>query len=210
MVFECKTGRCKIGIMGGTFDPIHFGHLVLAEEIRNNFGLEKIFFVPVGTPPHKGEHAITDKALRYSMTLLASMSNPNFEVSKIEIESEEVSYTINTIKKIKERLNNDDVEIYFITGADAIMAIESWKDYRELLTLCSFIGATRPGIHAEHLEEKIEYLRKTYGASIHLTHIPGLAISSTDIRNRVQEGRSFKYLLPEAVESFIIKNDLYR
>lgn len=210
MVYECKNGQCKIGIMGGTFDPIHFGHLVLAEEIRNNFGLDKIFFVPVGTPPHKGEYTITDKNLRYSMTLLASMSNPNFEVSKIEIESEEISYTINTIKKIKERLNNNEVEIFFITGADAIMAIETWKDYRELLTLCNFIGATRPGINAEQLEEKISYLRETYGATIHLTHIPGLAISSTDIRNRVKEGRSYKYLLPEAVEAFIIKNDLYR
>lgn len=210
MVFECETGRCKIGIMGGTFDPIHFGHLVLAEEIRHNFGLEKIFFVPVGTPPHKGQQNITDKDLRYSMTLLASMTNPNFEVSKIEIESDDVSYTINTIKKIKERLNNDDIEIFFITGADAIMAIETWKDYRELLTLCSFIGATRPGIHAEHLEEKIAYLRETYDATIHLTYIPGLAISSTDIRRRVKEGRAFKYLLPEAVEAFIVKNDLYK
>jgi len=210
MVFECKTGRCKIGIMGGTFDPIHFGHLVLAEEIRNNFDLEKIFFVPAGVPPHKGDLNITDKELRYSMTLLASMSNPNFEVSKIEIESEEVSYTINTIKKIKERLKNDDVEIFFITGADAIMDIELWKDYKELLGLCSFIGATRPGINAEHLEKKIAYLRETYNASIHLTRIPGLAISSTDIRNRVKEGRSFKYLLPETVEAFIIKNNLYR
>lgn len=210
MVFECKSGRCKIGIMGGTFDPIHFGHLVLAEEIRTNFELEKIFFVPVGKPPHKGQSNITNKNLRYSMTMLASMSNPNFEVSKIEIESEEVSYTINTIKKIKERLDNDNIEIFFITGADAVMEIETWKDYRELLTLCSFIGATRPGIDAVQLEAKIAYLRKTYGAKIHITHIPGLAISSTDIRRRIKEGRSFKYLLPEAVESFIIKHNLYK
>lgn len=210
MVFECKTGRCKIGIMGGTFDPIHFGHLVLAEEIRHNFGLDKIFFVPVGVPPHKGAYSITDKELRYTMTLLASMTNPNFEVSKIEIESDEVSFTINTIKKIKERLDNKNVEIYFITGADAIMTIETWRDYKELLTLCNFIGATRPGINAERLEEMIEHLRETYGANIYLTHIPGLAISSTDIRERVRDGRSFKYLLPEAVEAFIIKNDLYK
>lgn len=210
MVFECKTGSCKIGIMGGTFDPIHYGHLVLAEEIRNNFDLDKIFFVPAGTPPHKKKAGMTDKEQRYTMTLLASMTNPNFEVSKIEIESEEVSYTINTIKKIKEKLQNDQVEIYFITGADAIMEIETWKDYKELLTLCSFIGATRPGIHAETLEHKIEELRTTYNAKIHLTRIPGLAISSTDIRNRVKEGRAFKYLLPESVEAFIVKNNLYK
>ena len=210
MVFDGTHGYKRIGIMGGTFDPIHYGHLVLAEEIRHNFNLDKIIFVPAGTPPHKEGYQITDKELRYSMTLLASMTNPNFEVSKMEIESENVSYTIHTIKKIKEILSNDEIELFFITGADAIMSIETWKDYKELLSLCSFIGATRPGIHVEHLEEKIEDLKKTYNAKLHLTHVPGLAISSTDIRARVREGRSIKYLLPEAVEAFIEKNNLYK
>lgn len=210
MIFDCKSNSCRIGIMGGTFDPIHYGHLVLAEEIRHKFDLDKIIFVPAGTPPHKEYYAITDKELRYSMTLLASMSNPYFEVSKMEIESAQVSYTINTIKKIKELLNNDATEIFFITGADAIMSIETWRDYKELLSLCSFIGATRPGIHVEHLEEKIDYLRTKYDAKIYLTHIPGLAISSTDIRNRVKDGCTIKYLLPEAVETFIHEHNLYK
>ncbi|MBN2899437.1 MAG: nicotinate-nucleotide adenylyltransferase [Clostridia bacterium] len=209
MVFSCENSGCKIGIMGGTFDPIHLGHLVLAEEIRYQFGLDKIIFVPVGTPPHKGQDNISDKMLRYDMTRLACMTNPHFEVSKIEIESEAISYTINTIKKIKALVHSEHVEMFFITGADAIMSIESWKDYEELLSLCSFIGATRPGIHVEHLEEKIEHLKAHYGAKIYLTHIPGLAISSTDIRNRIREGRSIKYLLPESVEQFILDNHLY-
>ena len=203
-------GKRKIGIMGGTFDPIHYGHLVLAEEIRNSFSLEKIYFVPVGIPPHKGADCITNKKLRYSMTLLATITNPNFEVSKLEIESEQVSYTINTIKKFISMIDSTQVELFFITGADAIMQIENWKNYDELLKLCNFIGATRPGINEKQLREKIIYLKEKYQANVYLTYIPGLAISSTEIRTRIKEGRNIKYLLPESVESFIYKNNLYK
>lgn len=207
MHMSCK-GSCKIGIMGGTFDPIHYGHLVLAEDIRTKFGLEMIYFVPVGQAPHKAAKELTDKYLRYAMTILATISNPNFEVSTVEVEKETISYTVDTIKEIK-GIMDPDVELYFITGADAIMTIEDWKDFETLLSSCNIIGATRPGIEFQSLEKKVAHLREKYNAKIELTTIPGLAISSTDLRQRIKNGDSVKYLLPEAVESFIYKKNLY-
>jgi nicotinate-nucleotide adenylyltransferase len=199
----------RIGLMGGTFDPIHYGHLVLAEEIRTKFQLDKIIFIPVGTAPHKKNEGVTDKWLRYSMTLLATITNPNFEVSKIEIEKYEISYSIDTVKEIKSMYSPED-EIFFITGADAILDIDSWKDYNELLKLCTFIGANRPGINEDMLVKGIEEIKTKYDCNVMITTVPSIAISSTDIRNRVKTGRSIKYLLPESIENFIYINGLYQ
>lgn len=198
----------KIGIMGGTFDPIHYGHLMLAEQIRASYGLDQIIFIPVGNAPHKQKHKPTDKMHRYMMTMLATASNPNFTVSDIEIKKKVITYAIDTIKDLKVFFNTP-VELYFITGADAIILLDTWKSYRELVKYVKFIGASRPGVDELVLKEKIEELSLELGAHIELCSVPALAISSTDIRNRVCEGKSIKYLLPEAVENYICKEKLY-
>ncbi len=198
----------KIGIMGGTFDPIHYGHLVLAEQIRTQFELDRVVFIPAGRPPHKQDMDITSSHHRYSMTLLATITHPYFEVSKIEIENKNVSYTINTIRKLKS-MYNSNTELYFITGADALNELETWKEPEELLKLCRFVAATRPGIDVKKLKEKIEYLNKKYNSQIIITDVPALAISSTDIRKRIKSGKSIKYIIPETVEHYIYKNNLY-
>ncbi len=199
----------KIGIMGGTFDPIHYGHLMLAEQIRTSFELDQILFIPAGNPPHKSANHKAVKMHRYMMTLLATASNLNFTVSDIEIKRDDVTYTIDTIKALKEKMSPED-ELYFITGADAIILLDTWKNYRELVKYVKFIGATRPGIDEVLLAEKIGELSNDLGAHIELCSVPALAISSTDIRLRVGEGKSIKYLLPETVEHYIYKEGLYK
>ncbi|EOC99807.1 nicotinate-nucleotide adenylyltransferase [Caldisalinibacter kiritimatiensis] len=203
-----KGKKIKYGIMGGTFDPIHIGHLVVAEEVRDKFELDKVIFVPSGTPPHKKPSLVTKAKHRYMMTLLATITNPDFEVSSIEIDRKGVTYTIDTIKAFKEKFNN--VEFYFITGADAIMEITTWKSTEELLKICNFVAVSRPGFKASNMEKQISMLEQRYNAKIHTMVIPALEISSTDIRNRIKEDRPVKYLLPESIEQYIKKNGLYK
>ena len=198
----------KVGIMGGTFDPIHFGHLVIAEHIRCEYNLEKVLFVPAGIPPHKTEMGVSESKHRYFMTLLATITNPYFEVSKIEIDNDEVSYTINTIRKLKE-IYQKNTELYFITGADAICELDSWKNVEELLHSASFIAATRPGLDSKVVDEKINELEIKNNAHIRKINVPALAISSTDIRDKIKKQQSIKYLLPESVEYYIYKHGLY-
>lgn len=199
----------KIGIMGGTFDPIHYGHLMLAEQIRTSFFLDEIVFIPVGIPPHKPSSFCADKYDRLKMTQLATESNPYFKVSDIEVKRDDVTYTVDTISAIKNTLSEKDT-LFFITGADAIVTLESWKDYDALVKNIQFIGATRPGIDIDFLNQKIDMLKKQHGAHIELCYIPALAISSTDIRRRVNDEKSIKYLLPESVEAYIDSHDLYK
>lgn len=206
---EGSESSLKIGIMGGSFDPIHNGHLVLAEQIRTQFELDKIYFIPAGNPPHKIGVDMTCKEDRYNMTKLAIETNQFFELSDIEIKKDITTYTIETIKELRNTINKDD-QLFFITGADAILLIDTWKSYTELFKLVTFIGATRPGISPEELQEKIRDIVERYDADIRLTTVPALAISSTDIRNRVKSGQSIKYLLPETVEKYIYDKCLYR
>ena len=202
------VGGCKIGIMGGTFDPIHQGHLVLADQVRENFGLDQIVFIPVGGAPHKDTKGMTSKLDRYSMTVAATASNPYFSVSKIEIDKEGKTYTVDTIKELKKQLNSQD-ELFFITGADAIMLLETWKDVDQLVKEVNFIAATRPGYDRASLEASIKQFEDNLGANILLTSVPALAISSTDIRNRVANGQTIRYLVPESVNSYIEVRGLY-
>jgi len=200
----------RMGLMGGTFDPIHQGHLVTAEAVRSRFQLDKVVFVPSGQPPHKEGKTITPKEKRYLMTELATVTNPYFEVSRVELSRPGASYAIDTVLYFRELLSADS-EIYFITGADAIMEIISWKDVDRLFANCTFIAATRPGFNLSEMHRTMEkQLKPEHLQKIIPIEVPAMAISSTDIRRRVSEGRTIKYLLPEAAENYIYKNDLYQ
>ena len=198
----------RIGIMGGTFDPIHYGHLVAAEEARCQFGLEKVIFIPAGQPPHKVSRQISAALHRLAMVRLAIASNSFFAASAVEIERPGLSYTINTVRDM--RNTYPLAGIYFITGADAVLEILSWKHIDELLDQCCFIAAKRPGYRLGGLKAKLPGLKKEQLKRIVIMEVPALAISSTDIRQRVQTGRPIKYLLPEAVEKYIAEQGLYR
>ncbi|MGI6606778.1 MAG: nicotinate-nucleotide adenylyltransferase [Peptococcia bacterium] len=200
----------RIGLMGGTFDPIHQGHLVTAEAARSEFSLEKVIFVPSGNPPHKMASTVTNKEQRYLMTVLATAANPYFEVSRVEIERPGQSYAIDTVRYFKSRMDNES-ELFFITGADAIFEIVTWKDVEGLFDRCTFIAATRPGFNLDALREKlIKRLSLQCLEKIIPLEVPAMAISSTDIRERIRNNRTVKYLLPEEVENYIYKNKLYR
>jgi len=199
----------RIGIMGGTFDPIHFGHLITAEEARINFNLDRVIFVPTGNPPHKKDYEVTDPEHRYVMTALATNSNPFFQVSRIEIERRGYSYTVDTLNQFLE-IYGKDVSLFFISGADAVLDILTWKNVKGVLDVCTFIAATRPGYPVKKLEDKLKELKDLYGKDVQLLEVTAVAISSTEIRKRVKEGRSIKYLVPESVEEYILKNGLYR
>jgi nicotinate-nucleotide adenylyltransferase len=198
----------RIGVMGGTFDPIHYGHLVAAEVSRAEFGLDKVIFMPTGRPPHKQLQIVTDSEHRYHMTVLATLSNPGFEVSRMEVDKTGLAYTYDTVKELK-RIYGKDSDIYFITGADAVLELSTWHRIQELLSLCRFIAVTRPGFDNENLEQKIQEITSKYNGEIICIEVPLLAISSTDIRNRFRNRKPIKYLLPEAVEKYIQEMGLY-
>lgn len=198
----------RLGIMGGTFDPVHYGHLVTAEGVRYEMGLDKVIFIPAGRPPHKPGYNITDPQCRYDMTLRAVESNIYFEASLMEVQRPGPSYTIDTVSA-SIRIY-PDVEIFFITGADAVLEILTWKNVHQLLSMCRIVAATRPGYLLEELWDRLNNLPLLLKQSIICMEVPALAISSTDIRKRVSEGRPIKYLLPEPVEDYIFKNKLYK
>lgn len=198
----------KIGIMGGTFDPIHYGHLVAAETARYKFDLERVIFIPSGAPPHKKECRITQSEFRYWMVSQAIADNDYFEVSRIEIERTGLTYTVDTLREMKDKF--PDYELYFITGADAFREIFTWRNPDEIIELTQFIGASRPGFDAlDFLSELQEQFPQFY-QRMHFLEVPALAISSTDIRLRVKNGQSIRYLLPEPVRLFIQKNGIYQ
>lgn len=204
MTTKSKSGA--IGIMGGTFDPIHFGHLLMAEEARQAFDLAEVIFVPNGRPAHKKEYFVTDPEDRFAMTQLATASNPHFTCSRVELDRPGPSFAIDTIRHFRSAYPDAD-ELYFITGADAILQILTWKDFECVLSECRFIAATRPGFQLDQLQG---VTGQALAARVSMLTIPGLDISSTDIRNRVRDGRSIKYLTPDPVEVFIHEHGLYR
>ncbi len=197
----------KIGIMGGTFDPIHLGHLFLAQEVMGAYKLDKVIFVPSKIGPHKINSVKTPPHIRYQMVKCAIADNEHFDVSDIEIKRRGISYTIDTVRVFKQKYKSDSG--YFITGADAIVGIESWREYKTLLKDINFIAATRPSLKDEELKAEIDRLNKIYDVEIQMMDMLNLEISSSDIRRRCKEGRPIKYLVPNCVEKIIVERQLY-
>ena len=200
----------RVGIMGGTFDPVHYGHLVTAEEARVQFALEHVYFVPNRFPPHKTLDHVTDPEHRFRMTSLAVRTNERFSVSRIEIDRPGPSYTIDTLLAL--RAEHSARDLFYITGADAILQIVrgEWERSAELLTLCQYIAASRPGFPIDVHDLRRYNVTRQHLDNLHVIEIPALSISSTDIRRRVAEGRPIRYLLPDEVAAYIAEHGLYR
>jgi nicotinate-nucleotide adenylyltransferase len=190
--------------MGGTFDPIHHGHLVTAEEALWQFNLAEVVFVPTGQPWMKADREVTPAEHRYLMTVIATASNPRFSVSRLEVDRHGPTYTVDTLEELRRR-HHREVELFFITGADAILEIFHWKDPEDVLSKAHFIAATRPGYDIARFEKEAP----TSHPNVSVMDIPALSISSSDIRRRVKEGEPIRYLVPEGVNTYIRKFELY-
>jgi len=197
-VSEEAVRRRRIGVMGGTFDPIHHGHLVAASEVQQSFDLDEVIFVPTGQPWMKQD--VSPAEHRYLMTVIATASNPRFTTSRIDIERGGVTYTIDTLRDL--RREHPDADLFFITGADAVAQIVEWKDVEELWELAHFVAVSRPG-HALSIRGLPEQ-------GVSSLEVPALAISSTDCRRRVDRGFPVWYLVPDGVVQYISKHHLYR
>jgi nicotinate-nucleotide adenylyltransferase len=194
-------GARRIGIMGGTFDPIHHGHLVAASEVADRFALDEVVFVPTGHPWQKGHETVSAAEDRYLMTVIATASNPRFSVSRTDVDRGGPTYTVDTLRDLRKQFG-PKAQLYFITGADALEKILSWKDTDKMFELAHFVGVTRPGfpLSAEHLPAD----------TVSLVQVPAMAISSTACRERVAAGKPVWYLVPDGVVQYIAKRHLYR
>ncbi|HVW79860.1 MAG TPA: nicotinate-nucleotide adenylyltransferase [Mycobacteriales bacterium] len=191
----------RIGVMGGTFDPVHHGHLVAASEVAGRFALDEVVFVPTGQPWQKSHDPVSPAEDRYLMTVIATASNPQFSVSRVDIDRPGPTYTIDTLTDLRRRYG-EAAELFFITGADALEAIIGWHRADELFALAHFVGVTRPGHHLSDDGFPV--------GAVTLVEVPALAISSTDCRARVGNGEPVWYLVPDGVVQYISKRGLYR
>ncbi len=192
----------RIGVMGGTFDPVHHGHLSAASEVADQFGLDEVVFVPTGQPWQKADRQVTAAEDRYLMTVVATASNPLFSVSRTDIDRAGPTFTYDTLRALREEYG-DDSELFFITGADALAQILGWVKVDELFGLAHFVGVSRPGYDPVDVSG-------FPGGAVTLVDIPALAISSSDCRARVREGKPVWYLVPDGVVQYINKRRLYR
>ncbi|GAC1610653.1 MAG: nicotinate-nucleotide adenylyltransferase [Mycobacteriales bacterium] len=192
----------RIGVMGGTFDPVHHGHLSAANEVASLFELDEVVFVPTGQPWQKSDREVSAAEDRYLMTVVATAANPLFSVSRIDIDRPGPTYTIDTLNELRQRYDGD-AELFFITGADALSQILGWRNVDELFALAHFIGVSRPGY------EPVDLAGFPPGA-VTLVEVPALAISSSDCRERVGLGQPVWYLVPDGVVQYISKCGLYR
>lgn len=211
----------RIGILGGTFDPIHLGHLRLAEEVGDDLGLESIYLIPALYPPHKEKRTVTSFPHRFAMTELAACESPLFKASDMEGRREGLSYSIDTLREFH-RIFEKNLQLYFIMGLDAFLEIDTWREYRQLFSYAHFVVIQRPGLPSEKLEpfllslnvgyrktEENGPLQMTSGYSVIYKRATLMEISSTEIRRRVAGGRSIRFLVPEAVRSYIMDKGLY-
>lgn len=195
-------GRTRVGVMGGTFDPIHHGHLVAASEVQGWFDLDEVVFVPTGQPWQKAERDVSPAEHRYLMTVIATAANPRFTVSRVDIDRAGPTYTVDTLRDL--RAERPDADFYFITGADALTDIFSWRNAEDAFELAHFVGCTRPGSDMDPATlAKIPHDRVT------MVEVPALAISSTDCRERQRAGQPVWYLVPDGVVQYITKHGLY-
>lgn len=197
----------RLGIMGGTFDPVHIGHLACAEQVRDAFGLDGVVFMPAGDPWMKKSKGVTDAEMRYAMVRLAVADNPHFDASRLEIDRAGETYTVDTLRALRAHYP-ENVELYFISGADAVFNILKWRDSDEIGKLARLVVVTRPGYVLNDARRK--YMR-THASILHMSSIEvtALSISSTDLREKVKKGRSIRYLVPQPVAEYIEQHGLY-
>ncbi len=195
--------------MGGTFNPIHNGHLIIAEDVREQFHLDRVLFIPSGQPPHKPDTEVINAQYRYEMVRMAVESNPFFEASRIEVDRNGLTYTINTLQELK-RTYGEGVDLYFIIGADVAGELVTWREFRQVFQMCEFIAILRPGHDKLAFENTIEKNRKDFGVRIWQAQSRLVDISSSDIRKRCERDESIKYLVPDNVEEYIRRSGLYR
>ena len=198
----------KIGIMGGTFNPIHIGHLILGQTALEQFQLDKVLFMPTKNPPHKRYDNIVDDAIRAEMVLIAIKDNPYFELSTFEMDREGITYTADTLTQLTKQ--NPDEEYYFIVGADSLFYIDRWKDPATIFKLSRLLAAVRGQASNKDMLQKIEELNETFHASVELLNSPNIDISSSEIRERIQNGMDIQYYVMPDVARYIQSNDLYR
>jgi nicotinate-nucleotide adenylyltransferase len=192
----------RVGVMGGTFDPVHHGHLVAASEVQSWFDLDEVVFVPTGAPWQKSDRDVSPAEHRYLMTVIATASNPRFRVSRVDIDRDGPTYTIDTLRDLRGEM--PDAELFFITGADALADIFTWRAPDELFELAQFVGCTRPGHEMDPAT-----LQEIPAERVTMVEIPALAISSTDCRSRTRRGEPVWYLVPDGVVQYIAKHRLY-
>jgi len=200
----------KVGILGGTFDPVHIGHLIIAENAREQAGLDRVIFIPAYIPPHKTEIPVSAAEHRYRMVQLAIEDNPSLEVSDIELRRSEVSYSVETVERLKQI--NPEAEYYFVIGTDSLMELHTWREPEKLIQMCEFIVVDRPEHNFEQIKKSDLGLSKKAKQKLlkHVVLSNPVGISATDIRHRVAQGRSIKYLVPEEVEQYIKGHNLYQ
>ena len=197
----------KIGIMGGTFNPIHLGHLILAENAYRQLGLDVVWFMPSGKPPHKPNTEILPDEDRVRMVELAIAGTPYFELSMLEIDRPGITYTVDTLEYLTKEQPED--RFYFLAGADSLYQFELWREPAKILSMCHFAAARRDSVIYADIEAQAEYLRSKYQASVSLIDIPEIDISSSNIRERIRRGDSIHFLVPQAVEEYLAEHRSY-
>lgn len=204
-----ENKRRRVGIMGGTFDPIHIGHLILGENAYQQFDLDYVLFIPTGYPPHKlnrsGRGSVAE---RVKMVELAIADNPHFKLSLIETHYEGYTYTKETLERL--RRENQDTDYYFIMGADSLFQFEHWKDPDKICGLCTIIVAVRDDVSSERMNQQITWLEGKFGGSFLKMDAPNIDISSGELRQHIRNNRSLRYYMPESVSGYIEKNQLYK
>lgn len=197
----------KYGIFGGSFNPIHYGHLMICEYIKEEMGLDKVIFIPTGTPPHKELELSAED--RYEMVRLAISPNPDFEISDIETTRVKKSYTVDTIRELKKIYKEE--KLYFLIGLDSLFQLKTWMKIGDLSQEIEFVVALRPGyLDKEEVNKEIDFLRENFGTKINLIKTPLYEISSTDLRDRIREGKSLRYLIPKKVLDYIEESGFYK
>lgn len=195
----------RVGIIGGSFDPIHLAHLYIADKAKEKLNLDKVIFIPVGSQPLKLHKKVTEASLRFNMVKEAIKDREGFEVSDYEIEKKGISYTFETLQHFKDK----DVELYFITGADCLINLEKWKNVEEILGLCKFVVFTRPGYDTKKLMSQKGYIENKYKGQIIILELEELDISSTEVRKMISNGQDVSNLVPKNVLNIICENHLY-